>query len=98
MHSYLINASLQIVPVVNDKHPYEWVDEAIEVIKNSGVKYEVGPFATVLEGTYDEVMELINEINEYLLSRNCAEWISNIQIQIRSNGDITGDEKTKKFH
>jgi uncharacterized protein (TIGR00106 family) len=98
MHSYLINASLQIVPVVNDKHPYEWVDEAIEVIKNSGVKYEVGPFATVLEGTYDEVMELINEINDYILSRNCAEWISNIQIQIRSNRDITGDEKTKKFH
>jgi len=97
MHSHLINASLQIVPIVNDKHPYEWVDEAIEVIKSSGIKYEVGPFATVLEGTYDEVMEVINEVNEYLLSHNCAEWISNIQIQIRSKGDVTGDEKIKKF-
>jgi len=97
MHSYITNASLQIVPIVNDKHPYEWVDEAIEVIKNSGVKYEVGAFATVIEGTYDEITEVINEVNEYLLSRNCAEWICNIQIQIRSKGDITGDEKTKKF-
>lgn len=48
MHSYIVNAALQILPIVNDKHPYKWVDEAIAVIQNSGVKYEVGPFATVL--------------------------------------------------
>ena len=98
MHSYIINASLQIVPVVSDKHPYEWVDEAIDVIKNSGIKYSVGPFATIMEGTYDEIMEVINKVNEYLLSRNCEEWICNIQLQVRSKGDITGDEKTKKFN
>ena len=96
MHGYIINASIQIIPVVQDRHPYDWVDEAIEVIKKSGIKYEVGPFATVLEGRYDEVMKVINEVNEHLLQRNCAEWISNLQIQIRSTGDITGDEKTAK--
>ena len=96
MHGYIINASIQIIPVVQDRHPYDWVDEAIEVIKKSGIKYEVGPFATVLEGRYDEVMKVINEVNEHLLKRNCAEWISNLQIQIRSTGDITGDEKTLK--
>ena len=50
MHNYIINASLQVLPIVKDKHPYEWVDEAIEVIKQSKIKYEVGPFATVVEG------------------------------------------------
>ena len=93
MHGYIINASIQIIPVVQDRHPYDWVDEAIEVIKKSGIKYEVGTFATVLEGRHDEVMKVINEVNEHLLQRNCAEWISNLQIQIRSTGDITGDEK-----
>jgi uncharacterized protein (TIGR00106 family) len=97
MHSHIINASLQIVPIVQDQHPYEWVDEAIAVIQQSGVKYEVGPFATVLEGTYDEVMKLVHDVNEFLYSRNCNEWISNIQMQIRSRGDITSDEKTAKF-
>lgn len=98
MHSFITNASLQIVPVVNDKHPYQWVDEVIGVIKNSGIKYEVGAFATVVEGTYDEIVELINEVNEYLVKRNCSEWLCNIQIQIRSRGDITVNEKTEKFH
>ncbi len=97
MHSFIINASIQIVPVVQDKHPYEWVDEAIAIIEQSGIKYEVGAFATVMEGKYDEVMKVINDVNEYLYSRGCNEWISHLQIQIRSNGDMTADEKTEKF-
>ncbi|MBV4358521.1 thiamine-binding protein [Pinibacter aurantiacus] len=97
MHSYIINASIQILPVVQDKHPYEWVDEAIAVIQKSNVKYEVGAFSTVVEGKYSDVMQLINDINEYLYQRECNEWITSVQIQIRSKGDITGDEKTEKF-
>ena len=97
MHSFTINASIQIVPIVMDKHPYEWVDEAIAIIQQSGIKYEVGPFATVIEGTYAEVMKLINDVNEYLFSKSCNEWITNVQIQLRSNADITSLEKTQKF-
>ncbi|HEX6428833.1 MAG TPA: thiamine-binding protein [Niastella sp.] len=97
MHSYTINASIQIVPIVLDKHPYEWVDDAIAIIQKSGIKYEVGPFATVLEGTYDAVMKVIHEVNEFLYQKGCAEWITNLQIQIRSAGDITGSEKTHKY-
>ncbi len=97
MHQYLVNASLQIVPIVQDKHPYEWVDEAIMVIQQSGINYEVGPFATVLEGSYEQVMNVIHAVNEYLLAKGCKEWISNIQLQVRSDGDITGVEKTEKF-
>ena len=97
MHNFIINASVQIIPVVQDKHPYEWVDEAIAIIQQSGIKYEVGPFATQLEGTYEEIMQVINNVNEYLFSKGCYEWICNAQIQIRSESDITGDEKTQKF-
>lgn len=97
MHSYIINASIQIVPIVLDKHPYDWVDEAISIIQKAGIKYEVGAFATVLEGTYDDVMKVINDVNEFLYKKGCAEWITNLQIQIRSEGDITGNEKTEKF-
>jgi uncharacterized protein (TIGR00106 family) len=97
MHSFIVNASLQILPIVNDKHPYKWVDEAIAIIQKSGIKYEVGPFATVLEGTYDEVIMVINNVNEYLYSKGCAEWIAAIQIQLRCDRDITADEKVASF-
>lgn len=97
MHNHIINASIQLLPVVQDRNPYEWVDEAIEVIQKSGLKYEVEPFCTVVEGTYEQVMQLINDINEHLYKRTCHEWITNVQIQIRGNEDVTADEKTEKF-
>jgi uncharacterized protein YqgV (UPF0045/DUF77 family) len=97
MHNYIINASIQIIPIVTDKHPYAWGDEAISVIQQSGIQYEIGPFATILEGKYEMVMKVIHDVNEYLFSRKCPEWISNVQIQIRSGGDITSQEKIEKF-
>ncbi|MBE7174517.1 MAG: thiamine-binding protein [Williamsia sp.] len=96
MHQYIVNASIQLLPIVQDKHPYEWVDEAIAVIKQSGLPYEVGPFATTMEGRYEQVMELVNQINEHLYKQSCTEWIANVQIQIRSGEDITGGLKTEK--
>lgn len=97
MHDYTINASIQLVPIVQDRHPYDWVDEGIAIIQQSGIKHEVGPFATTLEGTYAEVMDVIHRVNEHLVQRGCAEWITNLQIQVRSHGDITGSEKIEKF-
>src|SRR5882724_8383880 len=97
MHTFIINASIQIIPIVEDKHPYEWVDEAIAIIQESGIKYEVGPFATVIEGTYAQVMQVVHDVNEYLYQKGCEEWISNLQIQIRSKKDITAEEKISKF-
>lgn len=97
MHNYIVNASIQVVPIVADIHPYRWVDEAISIIESSGIQYDIGPFATVLEGKYDDVIRVIHAVNEHLLAKKCPEWISNVQIQIRSEGNITGLEKTTKF-
>lgn len=52
-HSYIISASLQLVPIIpGAKHPYEWIDEVIAIIKASGLSYEVGPFSTSVESDY----------------------------------------------
>jgi uncharacterized protein YqgV (UPF0045/DUF77 family) len=48
------------------------VDEAIEIIRQSGIKNETGAFATVVEGTYAEVMAVVHQINEHLLQRGCT--------------------------
>lgn len=97
MHDYIVNASIQILPIVQDRHPYEWVDEAIAVIQQGGIKYKIGPFATVVEGTYEQVMKVVNDINEHLVQTGCGEWIASVQINMRSNSDITANEKVAKF-
>lgn len=97
MHDYIINASIQILPIVQDKHPYDWVDEAITIIQKSGIRYEVGPFATVIEGQYEDVMKVIHDVNDHLYQKECNEWITSVQMQIRSKGNITADEKIEKY-
>ena len=96
-HSYIISASIQLVPIISGaKHPYEWIDEIIEIIKISGVKYEVDAFSTSLESDYKSVMSLIDNINSFLLAQKCPEWVLQVQLQLRSEGDMTSDEKTDK--
>ncbi|HVZ26610.1 MAG TPA: thiamine-binding protein [Sediminibacterium sp.] len=97
MHNYLINASLQMLPLARDRHPYAWVDEVIAVIQASGLAYEIGPFTTIVEGSYEAVIQVINTINEHLVANACPEWILQVQLQLRSDGDMTGSEKTAKY-
>ena len=96
-HPYIINASIQLVRLVKDKHPYIWIDEAIEIIQHSGLKHEVGAFSTTVEGYYDEIMQLVNEINSYLVEQKCHEWICNVQLQLRAENDMTAEEKVEKY-
>ena len=62
-----INVGVQVLPMVEDV--YGVVDKAIEVIDASGVKYEVGPLETTLEG------QDLNELIEVAKSahRTCFE-------------------------
>lgn len=97
MHDNIINAGFQLLPIHTSLHPYDWVDAVIDIIEKSGLKYEVGPFNTSVEGTYHQVTGLVDEINEFLYTENCNEWLLNVQYQLRSNADITAGEKTGKF-
>ncbi|MFY7651577.1 MAG: thiamine-binding protein [Chitinophagaceae bacterium] len=98
MHHYRINASIQLVPI-NDaqKHPYVWIDEIIVIIQQSGLLIEVSAFQSIVEGTYEEITQLIDDINEYLYVNNCVEWLLQVQYQLRSNTDMTALEKTKAY-
>src|SRR3954464_15978611 len=92
MHNFVVNASIQILPIAQDKHPYEWVDEAISVIQQSGIKYKIGPFATVVEGTYEAIWKVVHDVNEHLFQQKCNEWIAMVQFNRCGQDDITANE------
>lgn len=97
-HSYIISASLQLVPIVSGiKHPYVWIDDVIGIIQDSGIRYEVGPFSTSIEADYKSVMQLIDKINNFLTAQKCPEWVLQVQLQLRAKADMTSDEKTVQY-
>lgn len=59
-----INASvaIQVLPnVVGSDEIVRVVDEVIEFIKSKGLKINVAPFETTIEGDFDELMEIVKE-------------------------------------
>ncbi len=51
-----ITVSFEVIPICDD--PYPVVDKAIDVVQRSGVKYEVGPHETTMEGELDQLLEI----------------------------------------
>ena len=51
--------SIQIIPKTkNGEDVIPYVDEAISVIEESGVKYEVHPLETTMEGNLETLLKL----------------------------------------
>ena len=96
MSNNKVNLSLQLIPL-NTIQAYAAVDKAIEVIKNSGVKYEVQPFATIMEGPLEILWAIVDEVKSAVFQGDTEEIILNIQIHMKKGKDVSFEEKTDKF-
>jgi uncharacterized protein YqgV (UPF0045/DUF77 family) len=93
----IVNLSLQIIPI-NTADAYPIIDAAISVIQKSGLKYEVQPFATLIEGPLNEVMEVAMQAKDTALEAGGEELVINIQLHLKKNKDVHFEDKTEKFH
>ena len=91
-----INVSLQILPVVDEVKIYPVVDKVIEYIESTGVKYEVGPMETTMEGELDELMEIVKEVQNICVKEGAARVVSIVKIDYKPEG-VTINEKTYKY-
>ena len=96
MNNKTVNIAIQVLPKTSG-NAYAVVDRAIEVIKNSGVKYRVCPFETVMEGTYEELMKVVADVQDACFDAGSDEILVNIKIQRRRNSDVTMEEKMEKY-
>lgn len=91
-----VNIALQILPSSKTIHPYTLVDKAIEVIANSGLRYQVTPFETVMEGTYDEIMEIVKKAQNACYEAGADSLMTYVKIQT-SKLDVSIDDKMNKY-
>ncbi len=57
-------ADLVIVPIGNGTHTSTSLAEALKIIKDSGLPYQLTPTSTCIEGTWDEIMALAKRCHE----------------------------------
>lgn len=93
----VITVSFQVIPKVPDHiHSYDVVDKAIEVVQKSNVKYEVGAMETTMEGTQDELLEIVKNAQQACIDAGASGVITYVKIHYRPTG-VTMEEKLKKY-
>ncbi|WP_053365670.1 thiamine-binding protein [Bacillus sp. FJAT-27245] len=89
--------SIQIIPkAATSEETIKLVDAAIEVIDQAGVKYEVHPLETTLEGELSELLGVIEKMNERMIELGTPNVISQVKILYQPDG-ITMDRLTEKY-
>ncbi|MCL1631073.1 thiamine-binding protein [Sporolactobacillus sp. CPB3-1] len=90
------NVGLQILPFSKKKDTYALVDEAIKVIQESGVKYEVTAMETILEGELDELLEVVKKTIHATVEAGADEVAAEVKIHFRPQGTSI-EEKVGKY-
>lgn len=89
--------SIQIIPKTKDgEDVIPYVDEAISIIEASGVKYEVHPLETTMEGELQELLNIIVKMNERMIELGSSNVISQVKILYQPQG-ITMTNLTEKY-
>ena len=89
--------AIQVLPESREKHPYDIVDKAIEIIKKSGVKHKVCPFETVIEAPIDKALELVKQIRDECHDAGAENLMTYIKIQSSAEKDVFIKEKMEKY-
>ena len=89
--------SIQIIPKTkNGEDVIPYVDAAIEVIEQAGVKYQVNPLETTMEGELTELFRTIEKMNEKMVSLGCPSIISQVKVVYKPDG-VSMDALTEKY-
>ncbi|ATO47680.1 MULTISPECIES: MTH1187 family thiamine-binding protein [Brevibacillus] len=90
--------SIQIIPTTpQGEGVIPFVDKAIEVISQSGVKYLVSPLETTMEGELEELLAIVKKMNDVMVEAGCPSVISQIKIYHRADGLASMDVLTEKY-
>ncbi|WP_332698336.1 thiamine-binding protein [Halalkalibacter lacteus] len=93
METATVTAGFQILPDGRDMNTDGMIPEVLEVVKDSGLKYHIGPMETVIEGNLHEVFELIQTAQQVGINTGASECITNIKVHYKPNGGVTIGDK-----
>lgn len=89
-------AEFSIIPLGKDESVSSFVAKAVEIVHQSGLVYRVNPMGTVIEGNWDEIMDLIKKCH-YEIRKEARRVITSINIDDREISEPRIDKKIKSL-
>lgn len=87
-------AVMPLIPSVSEEDMYKVVDAVILLIKQSGLKYEIGAMSTTVEGGFDEIFELIKICHKLPFQLGIERVVTIVRIDEKISG-LTINSKLK---
>ena len=79
-------AGIQLMPNNKDDHTGGTVEKILEVIEQSGLRHQVGPLETVVEGDFDSVMTVLRNAHQEAVDAGAEEIMTNVKMHYRTSG------------
>ncbi|ASJ11233.1 hypothetical protein A3L12_07975 [Thermococcus sp. P6] len=73
----------------------KYLEPVIEVIKASGLKYRVCPMGTVVEGSVEEILNLVKACHEAILKAGAKRVVISLKIDDRIDKPLTIEGKMR---
>lgn len=91
----MLVAEFSITPVVGGElSPY--IDAAIDVVKKSGLKYEVDAMSTTIEGELNQVLETVVKAHQAVKSKGADRVLTEIRIDDRKE-NVTIEREVEAY-
>lgn len=90
---HIVTMGIQIVPLSDDA--YAIVDLAIAAIVATGIKHQVCPLETVVEGTLDECLAAGRAAHEACMSSGVRRALTYLKISDGQDGSTIDDKMAK---
>lgn len=88
-----VTVAVQVIPLCDD--PYPVVDRAIAAIAATGIKYEVGPLETTVEGDIDSALAAAKAAHLACFEAGAARVVTLIKIGDAVGGSTIEDKVGK---
>lgn len=95
-HKELMNvlAELSIFPMDKGVSLGPYVARAVQIIKKSGLAYQFGPMSTVIEGSWDQVMDVVGQCQAHL-AQDCDRVLVYLRLDCRKGRKDAIREKVR---
>lgn len=92
----MVLAEFSMFPTDKGSSVSQWVSQIINYIDSSGITYQLTPMGTVIEGSWEEVMNVISNCYK-ILEPQCDRVYSSIKIDYRKGDSSRMKSKIDKI-
>ncbi len=88
-------AEITVVPVGVGSSVSDYVAEALRKVRARGLKYQLTPTSTIIEGELDELFQVLREMHESPFEKGAPRVLTVIKIDDRRDKPITMEYKVR---